>query len=60
MNRDDCRHAYRNLKPVMAQNNPEWESEEAYYAFIDECGKEAQELKTCMRWFVYYAQKPLH
>lgn len=58
--RDDCRHAYRNLKPFMAQTNPEWESEEAYHAFIDECGEEAKEMKTCMRWYIYYAQKPLN
>lgn len=56
--RGDYKHAYLNIRPVMAKSNPEWQDVETYEKYIDACGEEAKTNKTCVNWYAYYAQKP--
>lgn len=55
---EDCRHVFYNLKPFVVATNPEWADDAAYQKFLDDCGEECKELKTCSQFFIYYAQKP--
>jgi hypothetical protein len=57
--RDDFRHGYLNIKPVMAKSNPEWEDIKIFEAYIDSCGAEAKKKKTSVNYYAFYAQKPL-
>lgn len=56
--RQDYRHSYVNLKPVMTENRPEWEDTTVYHQFLNDCGLESQSLKTLVPYYNYYAQKP--
>ncbi|KAI8642087.1 S-adenosyl-L-methionine-dependent methyltransferase [Parasitella parasitica] len=44
---NDYRHAYLNLRSVMATSNPKYEDVKAYEAHINRCGEEAKQSKTC-------------
>ncbi|KAI8088087.1 S-adenosyl-L-methionine-dependent methyltransferase [Gilbertella persicaria] len=55
---DDYKHAYTNVRPAVAAITPEWEDPEEFERYIDACGKEATQQKTCINWFACYAQKP--
>lgn len=55
---EDYKHGFINLRPVMAKSNSEWEDAEAYEAYINKCGEEAKENKTCLKWYSIHARKP--
>ncbi|CEP08045.1 hypothetical protein [Parasitella parasitica] len=57
---NDYRHAYMNLRGIMATSDPTFENLKAYEAHIHQCGEEAKQSKTCFRWYAVYAQKPLN
>jgi hypothetical protein len=57
--RDDYKHAYSNVKPVLAKINPEWDDAAAYDNYIEQCGAESKMNKTIINWYACYAQKPL-
>lgn len=54
----DFKHAYTNIRPVMAKANPAWEDSEAYRIHIERCSEEVRESKTCVHWQNVYARKP--
>ncbi|EPB85414.1 hypothetical protein HMPREF1544_07785 [Mucor circinelloides 1006PhL] len=56
----DYKHAYMNIRPVMAKSNPEFADENVYRDFIDKCGEETKQNKGCLGWVAVYAQKPLN
>ncbi|KAI8352472.1 S-adenosyl-L-methionine-dependent methyltransferase [Choanephora cucurbitarum] len=56
---DDYKHAYANVRPAVATTTPEWEDAEVFNRYLDSCGAEAAQYKTCVNWFACYAQKPL-
>lgn len=58
--RGDYKHAYMNIRPVMAKSNPQFEDEKVYKEFIDKCGEETKQNKGCLGWVAVYAQKPLN
>lgn len=57
--RDDYRHGYTNLGPLIATIHPEYEDSEAYENFLDECGTEAAKEKSNILWYTFVAQKSL-
>lgn len=57
---DDYKHAYLNMRPVMAQIVPEWQDPEVYERFVTACGIEAEKNKVNVNWYACYAQKPAH
>lgn len=59
-NREDYKHAYMNVRPIVAKSIPAWEDEEAYKSYIDECGSEASKNESKVNWYTYVAQKPLN
>lgn len=44
----------------MALSNPEWEDQEVYEKFVQDCGSESEELGTTADFYYYRAQKPLN
>lgn len=56
--RDDYKHGYMNVRPVMALIVPEWQDTEVYERFVDACGIEAEKNKVNVNWYACYAQKP--
>jgi hypothetical protein len=54
----DYRHAYINIRPVLAKSMSEWENADIYEAYIDQCGEEAKNSKTYLKWYSIYARKP--
>ena len=47
------------IRPVIAKKYPELEDADAYANFIQECGKECDELKSCIKFYCFYGQKPI-
>lgn len=58
--RQDFKHVSLNLRPVMAKKNPAFEDPHQFEAYLEKSGLECKEYKTCTKWFINYAQKPLH
>ncbi|KAG0742941.1 hypothetical protein G6F62_007035 [Rhizopus arrhizus] len=56
----DFKHVSLNLRPVMAKKNPAFEDPHQFEAYLEKSGLECKEYKTCTKWFINYAQKPLH
>ncbi|KAI7851539.1 S-adenosyl-L-methionine-dependent methyltransferase [Circinella umbellata] len=46
------------VRPVIIKKIPELEDPDAYTNFIEECGKECDELKTYIKFYRFYGQKP--
>lgn len=57
--REDFKQGYTGLRPVLALMNPEWEDPQVYADYLEKVGLEAQSYKTCVKFYVQYAQKPL-
>jgi hypothetical protein len=47
------------MRPAFMKACPEWEDAAIYKDYIEAIGEENKEHKTCINWFVCYAQKPL-
>jgi hypothetical protein len=59
-NREDFRHGFKNIRPVFAKMNTEYEDSEEYDRFLDLCAAEGAANKTDMNWYACVAQKPLY
>ncbi|KAI7888103.1 S-adenosyl-L-methionine-dependent methyltransferase [Mucor mucedo] len=56
---DDYHHGTINMRTVLAKVNHEWEDEDIFKEFVNNCGVEAKTNETCINYYVCYAQKPL-
>lgn len=46
------------MRTVLAKVNDEWEDESLFKDYAKACGVEATTNKTCINYYVCYAQKP--
>lgn len=58
-NRSDYHHGTINMRTVLAKVNHDWEDEDVFKEFVNNCGVEAKTNETCINYYVCYAQKPL-
>lgn len=56
--RKDFKQGYTGLRPALALMNPEWEDAQVYGEYLEKVGLEARDWKTCVKFYVHYAQKP--
>ncbi|KAI9254851.1 S-adenosyl-L-methionine-dependent methyltransferase [Sporodiniella umbellata] len=55
----DFKHLSLNLRPVMAQKNPEFEDAEQFEAYLDKSAEECKQYQTFSSWFINYGTKPM-